>query len=74
MNIKVAKHNNEMLRHYVNLETITFKEGARMMLLTARLHIAQYRLGRAWDRQEKLLAKLNTEAEALDFREELKDL
>ena len=74
MNIKVAKHNNEMLRHYVNLETITFKEITRMMLLTARLHITQYRLGRAWDRQDKLLAKLNTEAEALDFREELKDL
>ena len=74
MDIKAAKHNNETLRSYLNLETITFKEGIRMMLLTARLHIAQYRLGRAWDRQEKLLAKLNTEAEALDFREELKDL
>ena len=74
MNIKIAKHNNEMLRHYVNLETITIKEITRMMLLTARLHIAQYRLGRAWRRQDELLAKLNTEAEALDFREELKDL
>ena len=74
MNIKIAKHNNEILRHYLNLETITFKEGVRMMLLTARLHIAQYRLGLAWYRQEKLVAKLNTEAEVLDFREELKDL
>ena len=74
MDIKAAKHNNEVLRHYINLETITFKEGTRMMLLTVRLHIAQYRLGRAWDRQKKLLAKLNPEAEALDFREELKDL
>ena len=74
MNIKVANHNNEMLRHYVNLETITFKEITRMTLLTARLHITQYRLVRAWRRQDELLAKLNTEAEALDFREELKDL
>ena len=74
MDIKAAKHNNETLRHYLQFETITFKEATRMMLLTVRLHIAQYRLGRAWYRQKKLLAKLNTEAEALTFREELKDL
>ena len=74
MDFKAAKHNNETLRSYLNFETITFKEGTRMILLTVRLHIAQYRLGRAWYRQNKLLAKLNTEAEALTFREELKDL
>ena len=74
MDFKAAKHNNEVLRSYLNFETITFKEGTRMMLLTARLHIVQYRLVRAQDRQKKLLEKLNTEAEALTFREELKDL
>lgn len=75
MNIdKAVKHNNETLRRYLNFETISTKEAFRMMLLTARLHIAQYRLGRAWYRQMRLLEKLNTEAVALTFREELKDL
>ena len=74
MDFKAAKHNNEVLRSYLNFETITFKEATRMMLLTVRLHIVQDRLVRAQDRQKKLLEKLNTEAEALTFREELKDL
>ena len=74
MDIKAANHNNETLRHYLQFESITFKEGIRMILLTARLHIAQYRFGRAWYRQRRLLEKLNTEAVALTFREELKDL
>ena len=71
MDIKAAKHNNETLRHYLQFESITFKEGTHMMLLTVRLHIAEYRLGRAWYRRQKLLAKLNTKAEDLTFREEL---
>ena len=74
MDIKAAKHNNKTLRSYLQYETITHKEAFRMTLLTVRLHIVQYQLGRAWDRQRRLLEKLNTEAVALTFREELKDL
>ena len=71
MDNKAAKHNNETLRSYLNFETITFKEGTRMMLLTARLHITQYRLVLTHYLQNNLLEKLNTEAEALSFIEDL---